>query len=192
MVSYDTDYVDKSTVYILILTIPALPICWIKTYTYLSYFSMLGILLALIAMIGILSECFYFIGTGQDSTTEYKLIDISGMLGHIGVAMFVFEGNAVIMNVRSETKNKQKYPTILIVAIITTLSLFMIFAEVCYYTFKAESEDILTKNLPINGLGIFLRACVCMNALFSYPLQILAAFDIVEQHAIFKSGTPFA
>jgi proton-coupled amino acid transporter len=56
-------------------------------------------------------------------------------MGHIGVAMFVFEGNAAIMNVRSETKNKDRYPKLLILSIITTLILFMSFALVCYLTY---------------------------------------------------------
>ena len=102
------------------------------------------------------------------------------MFGHIGVAMFVFEGNAVIMNVRSEAKNKERYPYLLVLAIITTLTLFMFFAMVCYLTFRDNTKDILTLNLPINGFGIFVMACVCINAMCSYPVQILAAFDIVE------------
>ncbi len=58
------------------------------------------------------------------------------MMGHIGVAMFVFEGNAVIMNVRAETKNQDKYPMILKLAIIFTVCLFMSFASICYLTYR--------------------------------------------------------
>jgi amino acid permease len=92
------------------------------------------------------------------------------MVGHIGVAMFIFEGNAVIMNVRSEAKNKEKYPFILILSIITTLLVFVSFALVCYLTFRNETKDIVTLNLPINGFGIFVVACVSVNALCSYPI----------------------
>jgi len=45
--------------------------------------------------------------------TPIVYFDFLGMIGHIGVAMFVFEGNAVIMNVRAEAKNKDKYPLML-------------------------------------------------------------------------------
>ena len=44
-------YCGHSKIYILLLTLPALPICWIKTYTMLSYFSMVGIALAIVGMI---------------------------------------------------------------------------------------------------------------------------------------------
>ena len=62
--------------------------------------------------------------------------DISGMLGHIGVAMFVFEGNAVIMNVRAETKNQKAYPNLLKGAILFTVLLFMSFATICYLAYR--------------------------------------------------------
>ena len=58
------------------------------------------------------------------------------MLGHIGVAMFVFEGNAVIMNVRAETKDINRYPIILNGAILFTVVLFMSFASLCYLTYR--------------------------------------------------------
>jgi len=50
--------------------------------------------------------------------------------------MFVFEGNAVVVNVRAETKNQHKYPTILTTAIASVLSLFLVFAMVAYVTYK--------------------------------------------------------
>lgn len=127
---------SSNAVYILLLTIPAMPICWIDTYTYLSYFSMAGISVALIGMGCIFGYCFEKMASHEATTTHATIFDIEGILGHIGVAMFVFEGNAVIMNVRAETRNKQKYPYVLKMAIVTTLSLFMVFAMVCYFAYR--------------------------------------------------------
>ena len=41
---------------------------------------------------------------------------------------------------------------------------------------------------PIDGLVTFIMFCVCVNCFISYPLQIMAAFDIAEQHPFFKNG----
>jgi len=41
-----------------VVTFPAIPICLIQTFTYLSYVSMSGILLATLAFFGILIYCF--------------------------------------------------------------------------------------------------------------------------------------
>lgn len=79
---------------------------------------------------------FQFTANHEAVYTDVKYFDFLGMMGHIGVAMFVFEGNAVIMNVRAEAKHKNKYPLMLHLAIITTISLFMVFASVCYLTYR--------------------------------------------------------
>lgn len=84
-----------------------MPICWFETYTFLSYFSIAGISVALIGMISIFGYCINLFVTGTAVYSPVNYFDISGMFGHIGVAMFVFEGNAVIMNVRAEAKNKE-------------------------------------------------------------------------------------
>ena len=105
VISDKTDYKNHSAIYILIMTVPAMIICMIETYTFLAYFSIAGILVALTGMLCIFTYCFNMIATDQAVTSPLKLFDVAGMFGHIGVAMFVFEGNAVIMNVRNETKN---------------------------------------------------------------------------------------
>lgn len=113
------------------------------------------------------------------------------MLGHIGVAMFVFEGNAVIMNVRAETKDINRYPYILNGAILFTVVLFMSFASLCYLTYRDLTLPIFTMSLlPITPFTIFIRMCTCFNALCSYPVQILAAFEIYENHSFFHNGSP--
>lgn len=43
-------YCDNKNIYIMLLTIPALPVSWIETYTFLSYFSIFGICMATIGM----------------------------------------------------------------------------------------------------------------------------------------------
>ena len=66
----------------------------------------------------------------------------------------------------------------------------MVFATFGYIVYRGETEPIFTMSLvPINGLITFVLFCVCMNAFVSYPIQILAAFDIGEQHPFFKTGT---
>ena len=102
--------------------------------------------------------------------------------------MYIFDGNAVVINIRGEAGNKKaKYPSILKAAIVFTLVLFICFSTMTYCVFREMSQPIFTMSLvPINGLIIFIFICVCINALTSYPVQILAAFDIIEKIDIFK------
>ena len=95
--------------------------------------------------------------------------------------MFVFEGNAVVINVRAETINQNKYPRILTSAVISVITLFMVFATLAYYVYREDCNSIFVLNLqPINGYVTFIFFCVCINCFISYPVQILAAFDIAE------------
>ena len=60
---------------------------------------------------------------------------------------------------------------------------------VAYATYKGDCNSIFVLNLsPINAYVTCVYVFVCINALVSYPLQILAAFDIAEQHRYFKTG----
>ena len=185
-----TCYCGHSKMYMALLTIPALPVSWIETYTILSYSSMFGICMAMIGMIimfGILGDK---LANGEEVQGEIKVFSPLQFFGNIGVAMFVFEGNAVVINVRSEAKNPKTYGKILTSAIITVILLFMVFSTFGYIVYRDETNPIFTLNLvPINGLITFVLFCVCINAFVSYPIQILAAFDIAEQHAFFKTGT---
>ncbi len=177
----DGGYCDKKNMYILIMTLPALPISWIETYTFLSYLSIFGIGMALIGMLCMLGYLGAKIHNDEQVAGELKVFDAFQTFGNIGVAMFVFEGNAVVINVRAETINQDRYPKLLTSATVTVILMFMIFALIAYSVYGEDCNSIFVLNLqPINGLVTFIYLCVCINCFISYPLQILAAFDIAE------------
>lgn len=185
----DGGYCGNEKMYMLLMTIPALPVSFIETYTLLSYFSIFGICMATIGMAMIFGYLGTKIHNGEAVPGELKVFDTYQVFGNLGVAMFVFEGNAVVINVRAETINQDRYPKILTTAITSVLTLFMVFAVVAYVTYKDTCNSIFVLNLvPINGYVTFIFACVCINCFISYPVQILAAFDIAEQHPYFKVG----
>ena len=43
--------------------------------------------------------------------------------------------------------------------------------------------------VPVNSMVIFIFVCVCINALTSYPVQILAAFSIIEKFILQPEDT---
>ena len=182
-------YCGHSNLYIVLLVIPALPISLIDSYTLLSYFSMFGVLMATIGiliMFGLLEK---YTQKGLTVEEDLKVFAFAQVEGNIGVAMFVFEGNAVVINLKAEAKNKDAYSLILASSVMAVLAVFAVFACFAYYVFRSETNPIFTLSLyPINGLVTFVIVCVCVNAFISYPVQILVAFDIVEQHRFFKTG----
>ena len=98
-------YCDHKNLYITLLTIPALPCSWITTYTFLSYFSMAGIGLAVLALAMMTGYMIEKAENGNSVVGEVITFDFIGVAGHIGVAMFIFEGNAAVLNVRAEASD---------------------------------------------------------------------------------------
>ena len=67
-----------------------------------------------------------------------------------------------------------------------SISMFMIFTSICYYTYRDESQDLFTMTLPMNLISNLVRIGVSFNAMFSYPMNILTCFDTVEKSDFFN------
>lgn len=170
----------------LILIIPVILMSSIGSYKFMSYLSIPSVLIAITAMILIFYHSFLQMAQGKTSSEPVKLFDFWKMMGRVGLAMYLFDGTAIIINVSAEAgANKAKYPSILMKAIAFDLTLFICFATICYTVYREETLPIFTMNLvPINSMVIFIFTCVCINALTSYPIQILAAFAIIEKFTV--------
>ena len=122
--------------------------------------------------------------------TPLRSFNFLAVLGHVGLSMFIFEGNAAIINVKSEVQNKKHFLTLMLVAVILIMVTLIAFGEIGYYTYKSDVQDLFTLNMvPINGFVTTTIVFLCVNAFISIPTQILAAFDIIEQFWWFKEGT---
>ena len=68
--------------------------------------------------------------------------------------------------------------------------MFIVFASICYSVFREESKPIFSMNLtPVSPYVIVIFTCICINALTSYPVQVLAAFNIIEKTSLFTRST---
>ncbi|TNV72261.1 hypothetical protein FGO68_gene13750 [Halteria grandinella] len=120
---------------------------------------------------------------------ELKFFDPLQFFGYIGIAMFSFEGNGIVINLQAEAQNKKRYPSHLRFAVLTIIIWYMILSTVCYATYRgtAGSVDYITQLLPIGPLTIAINLLFCVNAITSYPVQILCAFEIVEELTFFNN-----
>ena len=62
-------------------------------------------------------------------------------------------------------------------------------ATIGYLCFLNQTQQIITVSFHATGPyhGLFVLGA-CSSALISYPLQILCAFEIIEQTAFFRTG----
>ncbi|TNV80889.1 hypothetical protein FGO68_gene16300 [Halteria grandinella] len=171
-------------IYMLVLIIPVIMMSSIMTYQHMSYLSIPSICIALTGMLCIFYYSFSQMTMGLTSSEELVYFDFWKVVGRMGLAMYLFDGTAMIVNVSAEAGPvmRKRYPKILMKAIIFDLTLFILFASICYYVYREDSQPIFTMSLvPINSMVIVIFGCVCINALTSYPMQILSAFTIIEK-----------
>jgi amino acid permease len=71
------------------------------------------------------------------------------MWAMIGFAFFMFEGIGTVMPVMSATKNREEFPTILAMTLGFLAFMYIIFAELCYFTFgKNLTRPIIMEMMP--------------------------------------------
>ena len=110
------------------------------SYRFLSYLSIPSIIIAIFGMMCIFFKAFTDLAEGPTSKADLVYFDLGKIVGRIGIAMFIFDGNAIVINIRGEAKEKQPaYPLILKRAIIFTISLFVVFSTICYYVYREKS-----------------------------------------------------
>jgi amino acid permease len=153
------------------LIVPVIIISLIDSYRYLSYLSIPSVILATIGMLMIFYYSFSQFTLGNASTAPLEWFNLSAFFGRIGIAMYLFDGTAIVLNIRGEARDKARYSVILLRAIIFTLLLFICFALICYLVFRDQALPIFSMNLvPINAFVLFILTCVCFNALTSFPI----------------------
>jgi len=78
---------------------------------------------------------------GLTSSEELVYFDFWKVVGRMGLAMYLFDGTAMIVNVSAEAGPvmRKRYPKILMKAIIFDLTLFILFASICYYVYREDS-----------------------------------------------------
>lgn len=128
-----------------------------------------------------ISICGYHLSHDTYVHEDVKVFDVSSFFGYIGIAMFIFEGNGIVLNLNHEAKDKKQYPKILMGAVATIITWYMTQTLIEYFTFRSTSAEYVTENLTINGLSIFVLILFSFNAIASYPVQILCAFEIIEE-----------
>ena len=120
--------------YMLLLVIPVIMMSSIGSYKFLSYLSIPSVMIAITGMLCIFYYSFNQIKEeGATKWEDLKIFDFWKMMGRIGLAMYLFDGTAIVINVQAESGElRSKYPRILMKAVLFDLTLFISFATICY------------------------------------------------------------
>lgn len=121
-----------------------------------------------------------------------RYFNITNMPLFFGIAVFNFEGNGVILNLKASMKEPEKFAKIQRNIMITVITLLVFFGCFSYESFGERIKDMVTMNLPHNNLTSAVQMFYCFGLLGSYPMQVLPAIDITEKtQAFINSANPF-
>lgn len=102
----------------------------------------------------------------------------------IGFSFFMFEGIGSVMPVMNACNQEAKnnFPYLIAGALITLCTMYILFSELCYYTFGNHlDEAIVMLEMPAHDPVIQLvKALYCFNLLFSYPLCIYPTNLVID------------
>ncbi len=105
---------------------------------------MSGIACATLGGMLLIGYCSIQMGEGHEFKGPVKVFEVSQFFGYIGIAMFVFEGNGIVLNLNNEAKDKKKYPNILTAAVLTIILFYLLLSMVCYFTYRGITMDYIT------------------------------------------------
>jgi len=90
----------------LILVIPVILMSSIDSYKFLGSLSIPSVMIAITGMLCIFYYSFSQISLSSSHHTDLKLFDFDKILGRIGLAMYIFDGNSIVVNIRAEANEK--------------------------------------------------------------------------------------
>ena len=114
-----------------------------------------------------------------------KLFDFFRFPYIIGIAMFSAEGNPTSLNIRASMKDPKHFNTACDISLLIMFVTWSFIGAIGWIAYGSEVEEVITLNLPLNSFTIFIRLLYWLCLLGSFPIQIVAVIDIIEQSDIY-------
>lgn len=107
----------------------------------------------------------------ETAIPEYSTFNPIGFPMFFGVAMFMYEGNAVALEIYNQMENRQKnYPKALIGSLSIATFLICLTGGLCYSAYGNEVKDIVLLSLPRNPITAVVQLGYSIGVLCSYGL----------------------
>jgi amino acid permease len=117
--------------------------------------------------------------SGYDAINDETYFDM------IGFSFFMFEGIGAVMPVMNACSPEvhQNFPYILVAALGTLCTVYIIFSEINYYTFgNGLNQPIVMGMMPADDPIIqIVKVLFSLNIMFSYPITIYPTNQILDE-----------
>jgi proton-coupled amino acid transporter len=171
----------------LVLGAIVIPLCLIRKINKLSSLHFLGDIAVLATVISLAFESIY--GITKDSSFSWDNLQAfkSGWALLLGMSITSLEGIGVILPIKENMKEKEKFPLIIIFGTMVVSTILIGFPLIMYICYQDDTQEIVLNNLPLDKLYIQLILCLLIfSIIIVYPVQLYPAFKIFENILFFK------
>jgi amino acid permease len=165
------------------------PLAWVRKIEAFKIGFMFGFAMIIVTIITISAFCISMnLSQGpirQEQILEergYVPVNYDSYFSTIGFFFFLFEGIGGLMPIMSATKEREVFPYLLCGALTFLCTMYILFGELCYYTFGGGlNKAIIMEMMPAdNPIIQVVKILFMLNLVFSYPLTIFITNLILE------------
>lgn len=175
--------------FVLMMGAPLVVFCWIRSFRYLSFTSVLGDIALLLGMSAVFIEGFRT--TSVDSPLDYPAFKVQSYPLFFGSAAFLFCIHMLVIPVEQSMKNPKRFPTAAVGSFGVVTVLNLVFGAIGYMLFKSKTQGVVIDNLGENAFVDVARVALVFDLFFTYIVVLVPARDIIEA-SLLKEGTASA
>ena len=127
------DECNMKGLYIMIAACVLIPICWLRSFKYLAYVSMASNVFLVFALFIIVGYCLQNHSEHPELSNNLNYLDLSAVPLFFGIAVFDFEGNGVVINLRASMKKPERFNFVLKLTLTIYVSFLCIFSAIAYW-----------------------------------------------------------
>lgn len=172
------NHIGEPSTYIFIAAVAVVPLVWLKDLKHLAFTSLLADAAILFGIITIFAYDLLKLSDGVDSRA--KSLRMGTLPLFFGVAVFAFEGVGLILPVQQTMQRPQDMPGLLRVTLLILTVIFISIGALSYMAYGAATADMITLNLPRNGLVSTVQVFYSLGLFFTYPVMMFPACKILE------------
>ncbi|KAH7442076.1 hypothetical protein KP509_03G069200 [Ceratopteris richardii] len=102
----------------------------------------------------------------------------------IGVAIYAYEGIALVIPLESSMLEREKFGKVLGLAMVSITALYITFGLFGYLAFGEETLDIVTMNLEPGLKTTLVKLGLCVGLLFTFAVMMFPVHQVMEQRLV--------
>ncbi len=160
-----------------------------QSISYISIIAMISIIYALLHVI--VTDIFEIFEPSKDRTLVIS--NISGFPYFYGIASFMFEGNAVQLDIYSQMEYSSKlFTNSLGQALLFSTGLIVMLGSLSYAAYGQYTESVILMNLKPSTMTYVVQIFYSIGILCSYCLMVTPTFKILKAIPIYNKIPDFS